>query len=476
MHCLPLLPCLIVFTSWAAIALAIGPPPVQNANHIFNTIHASMRQWGSSLHHNGMSFFLASVPQGTKLYHGDSRSDTISDIGWMAFDPEHAMVFARPSSKAPRIQSTESGSQQVMAASEKDEAGWLHTYVTTNDLQLVYIDGTSAGKSHIGTLDLQDRVLFEDKLESGGVTQETQRARAACQIAQEEWDGRIDGVIRMAAGFEIILCHPEQMLEPVHIGRAKFSSGNKGKQGGKPGELLRSVTSRYHGIGGDRVIVNYDAFVTAYDYDLDLVPLGSKLPRLEHLPASSLAPIRDNLTELIMTHDATDRLVNWQTVADMVVEKYGRTLRSLTSGYHDHVAPLQSITKEVQRILSPFIDYDNEDIEGELGQCSTQFLPAHAPKDSLSYRSVYTVTRRICSSLVEVSQAEDHHTATNILHDLMDYLDWTIWKECHGCHDDEFCAIPIWPQGTQEDYDHPHCQKFDNAYEGVNDYWGPVWR
>ncbi|PYI07728.1 hypothetical protein BO78DRAFT_406269 [Aspergillus sclerotiicarbonarius CBS 121057] len=457
MHRPTLLTCLTALSSWTAIpaiALAVGGPPgsqpLQNANHIFNAIHASMRQW-----------------------------DTISDIGWMAFDPEHAMVFARPASKTPRGQPDQSGSQHVMtSADEKNEAGWLHTYVTTNDLRLVYIDGTSAGKSHIGTLDLQDRVLFEDKLESGGVTQESQRARAACQIAQEEWNGRIDGVIRMAAGFEIILCKPEQMLEPVHIVRAKFPSQDKGNQGGKPGELLRTVTSRYHGIGGDRVIINYDSFVTAYDYDLDLFPLDSNLPRLDHLPASSLAPIRENLTELIMTHDVTDRLVNWQAIADMVVEKYGRSLRSLASGHHHHHhdVPLQSMTNEVARILSPFIDQDYEDIQGEIERCSTQFLPAHAPEDSLAYRSIYTVTRRICTTLVDVSQTEDYHTATTILHNLMHYLDWTVWKECHGCQDDEFCAIPIWPQGTQEDHHHPHCQKFDNAYEGVSGYWAPVWR
>ncbi|OOF96816.1 hypothetical protein ASPCADRAFT_46467 [Aspergillus carbonarius ITEM 5010] len=472
---------LTTLASWTVVALAVGghsdPQPVQNANHIFNAIHASMRQWGSSLHHNGMSFFLASVPQGTKLYHGDSRPDVISDIGWMAFDPEHAMVFARPASKGAKGQLDSSGSQQVMASpDEKDQAGWLHIYETRNDLRLVYIDGTSAGKSHIGTLDLQDRVLFEDKLESGGVTQESQRARAVCQIAQEEWNGRIDGVIRMAAGFEIILCKPEQLLQPVHISRTKFPGRDQGQQGGKPGELLRSVTSRYHGIGGDRVIVNYDSFVTAYDCGLDLFPLGSKLPRLQHLPALSLAPIRENLTELVMTHDATDKLMDWQAVADMVVEKYGRSLRSLLSGRHRHAAPLQCITGEIKRILSPFVDQDNEDINAEIERCSSQFLPAHAPADSLAYRSIYTVNRQICTSLFEVSKTEVYSTATEILHDLMHYLDWTIWKECRGCHDDEFCAIPIWPQGTQEDYEHPHCQEFDSAYKGVNDYWGPVWR
>jgi hypothetical protein len=45
-----------------------------NAFQIFNAIHSAMRQWGSSLNHNGMSFFLATVPEGQLFYHGSQNS------------------------------------------------------------------------------------------------------------------------------------------------------------------------------------------------------------------------------------------------------------------------------------------------------------------------------------------------------------------------------------------------------------------
>jgi hypothetical protein len=67
-----------------------------NANHLFNAVHSSMRQWGSSLNHNGMSFFLATVPAGTQLYHGTSNPEPIEGMQWLAFEPEHALIFARP--------------------------------------------------------------------------------------------------------------------------------------------------------------------------------------------------------------------------------------------------------------------------------------------------------------------------------------------------------------------------------------------
>jgi hypothetical protein len=57
-----------------AISNADSSPDValENANYIFNSVHHAMRQWGSSLDHNGMSIFLATVPADTEFYHGTS--------------------------------------------------------------------------------------------------------------------------------------------------------------------------------------------------------------------------------------------------------------------------------------------------------------------------------------------------------------------------------------------------------------------
>ncbi|KAJ8109866.1 hypothetical protein OPT61_g7148 [Boeremia exigua] len=74
---------------------------LSNANHIFNAIHSSMRQWGGSLNHNGMTMFLATVPEGTQLYHGTSSPDFVKGMQWLAFEPEHALIFARPPRQLP---------------------------------------------------------------------------------------------------------------------------------------------------------------------------------------------------------------------------------------------------------------------------------------------------------------------------------------------------------------------------------------
>lgn len=132
----------------------------------------------------------------------------------------------------------------------------------------------------------------------------------------------------MAAGFEIILCAPEQNLLPVRM--VKWIKHEKKQKHGKPGDLLRVVTSRYNGIGGDRVKVNYDHFVSAYDSSLDLFPESSGLPRLAHLSTALLETIRQQLRTLVLDHDVHGH-VNWQAIADMTVEQYGRHLRDLCS-------------------------------------------------------------------------------------------------------------------------------------------------
>ena len=96
---------------------------------------------------------------------------------------------------------------------------------------------------------------------------------------------------------------------PMRVTKAKSNSHDGKRPGGKSGNLLRTVTSRYDGIRGDRVVVNYDHFVSIYDSALDLClsnfDSNSKrtLPRLTHLPADSLQPIRKRLTAIVLQHD-----------------------------------------------------------------------------------------------------------------------------------------------------------------------------
>ena len=481
-------------------------PP--NTNHIFNAIHSSMRQWGSSINHNGMSFFLATVPKELQFYHGTHMSKPVTGMEWLAFEPEHAMLFAggrgpprrRPGEpREPGQPPDEPGrrpppdspgrgppppmafgyhqhvTEQVPMAGEDEEgtnmtSGWLHTYATKRDLQLLYIDGMSAAKSDKGTLDSQDHVLLNDTEPHIGFYDYT-RATLMCKLAKDRWSNRIDGFIRMEAGFEIILCSFEQNLDSVRITRAKDRDGN-----GEPGRRIgwdarfayyRAIAARYHDIGGGRVALDYDHFVTAYTYPIDLFASGEELPRLRNLSAKAVAPLVTDLDSLVVGKNVNKSSYNWQSIADMIVERYAKTLKYLISGA---LSTTELLQEEIGLLLQPFIDWEFPDVTAEIERCASQFLPP-VHNSSLAARVITDVSTLICSTLRSSLDEDDHETAVSSIQALIEYLDWTTWKDCGGCGVDEICFTAIWPQGSVEDREHPSCTNA-SALQEKHGYWG----
>lgn len=82
----------------------------------------------------------------------------------------------------------------------------LHTLVTTRSLKILYFDGQSATSTETGALDSQI-ALLQGEIPSvptyNLIYDEEQRALDLCDLVRELG---IDGVVRMNAGFEILLC------------------------------------------------------------------------------------------------------------------------------------------------------------------------------------------------------------------------------------------------------------------------------
>lgn len=350
----------------------------------------------------------------------------------------------------------------------------------------------SAAKTDKGTLDSQDVLLYNGTIDHSprrGMGGEAERARKACDNAEKDWSGLIDGVLRMEAGFEIILCRFERDLVPVRITQVKAETrdrhpgpGNddnkrKGPGPGGPGpgpdssRWMRAVTARYGGIGGDRVSINYENFVTAFSHDIDLFPQDSALPRLNHLRYAELKPIQKEIEVLVLTHDARERSWNWQATVDMIVTRYSDELSYLASG---KAASIETLRGQIELLLSPFIDYNQRNESAEAERCSTQFLPMQAQgAKTLAARAVYTVAHSVCSTLLETLSEGELPTAVDKIQALIDQLDWTTWKKCRGCADNEICVLPIWPMGTVADYDNPQCKEASNPYDRDGEsYWG----
>ena len=324
------------------------PQPVHNAHHVFNAIHSSMRQWGSSLNHNGVSFFLATVPEGVLLHHGTGNSQRVEGMEWLAFEPEHAMNFAwklcdnetlsfkeaiADHARSPagwmHVIHREDDEQRIQvqgtAQSVTDRrpipppvrppicvgAGYLHTYSTTRPLHLVYIDGQSAAKTTKGTLDSQDFILRSN----GSVPKDPppnfafddyRRAQDLCHLAKNDYKGQVDGYLRMEHGFEIILCDFSNLDVVSILGAQNDGNGNRFDPDDPfVGEahfiFFSAVAARYNGIGGERVKITYDDFVTSFSYpDMDLWLQGEELPRLNGTRDGLKMRVKEDVRNLVL--------------------------------------------------------------------------------------------------------------------------------------------------------------------------------
>ncbi|RMZ78844.1 hypothetical protein DV738_g3682, partial [Chaetothyriales sp. CBS 135597] len=176
-------------------SLQFGPSievAAQRGPAIFNSVHDSLRKWGSIVHPNGMSMFLATVPQGVLLHHGNYRNATPATLDWLA-DEKH---------------------------------GWLHTYRAARPLHFLYLDGLSGNKGHDGVTDTQEFLLRQPKaavpsqsralLEEDrppGPPGEYELVLDVCNLLVG-WG--LDGMIRTEwAGFEIVKCEFPNGLEQV---------------------------------------------------------------------------------------------------------------------------------------------------------------------------------------------------------------------------------------------------------------------
>ena len=459
---------------------------IRNGNHIFNAIHSSMRQWGSSLNHNGMSIFPAIVPAGTMLYHGRDTNTTVPGLEWVAFERDHAMQFAHQYiSQNPGRPGKD---QQVLSQRFDPDLGniwslpgFFQSYKTKTDLHLFYLDGSAAAKSSRGTLDVTDLLLRN--LTNVRLDAEHDRARHLCQIAREDWNGRIDGFIRMEAGFEIIICSFPNSLELIETQRteAMFAPDGMIEPTGVYFHWLRAATNRYDGIGGmpKQVSLNYERFFSAYTFDFDIFP-DKELPRLGGATPKVLHKMREVVRELVddpETFDNLRRQADWQAIADMIVQKYARPLQNLITSQRFR-QPVE-VAKELNYLLRPFIDTAKRDPEHEISRCVAEHV--FDKPSGTAGKAIEAVIQRICSTLVktywslrpwdsESLKFKNDQDPLQSLQDLVSWLLWTEWKKCKGCDWDEICSIPMFPFGFSEDHIKPRCRRQDE-FEGYMDYW-----
>ena len=166
------------------------------APYIFAGVRDLLQQWPNTFSPNGHSIVPCTVPPFTSLYHARMDNLAPSSPEWLAFDAEL--------------------SYGVMGSSRNSH---LMTYQTTREIQCLYFDGMSAVLVGEGRIDSQMVFAFGNVTgpgkagghpENGILFGDLERAAALCDWIRTRALGGpgwgIEGIVRMAAGFELIWC------------------------------------------------------------------------------------------------------------------------------------------------------------------------------------------------------------------------------------------------------------------------------
>jgi hypothetical protein len=233
---------------------------------------------------------------------------------------------------------------------------------------------------------------------------EYKRAEGLCNLSSALWEGKIDGILRMEGGFEINLCEFEKHLQRTD-GIVVSAEDRRGGPGGGVGnwQYLKALTSRYHRIGGDRVTLDLEDFVSVFAYpDIEGVFINDvqsnyTMPRLQNVKEADRLRVQDDVTAMVLRKDWNEEREsrNWQAVADMVVQRYSKALHYLHTD-KDIREDKDALATCLTTLLRPFIDTTARNATLKTQRCVPQLIPPlPTPPQiaaSLAHCTLYTVT------------------------------------------------------------------------------------
>ncbi|KAJ8125066.1 hypothetical protein O1611_g8575 [Lasiodiplodia mahajangana] len=424
----------------------IIPTSVHNvAPFIFDSLHGLLKQWPNSYAPNGHSAVAGTIAPYTQLFHGRHGPGLPDKLQFFAFDAEMSLgIFGAAGSSV------------------------LHTLTTTRPLRVVYFDGQSAALTEAGTLDSQMAILNGEVPPIptyNHVYDENQRALDLCALVG---DLRIDGVVRMNAGFEVLLCNWVQsgvkhvfasnLTLPGNQERKQDKSllndpnrqpprgfGNAFSEQGSF-EWLRSATWHYgnYGQGGPtfgRVKLDLCTMVSFYDPELSSLNdlhsghiVGNQAflngwgfrrgHRLVGISNGDAKAARSQLRKNIARPKCSD--VEWAAMVQNIVSQHKARLLDISKTLKSRQTTLGIITRVHElshAILYAYLEYPFATTGRSLGKvevltssrCSTVYtssikLPVLSNSERLLYHSINSVLRRLCSAEWDLLKWSEKYT------------------------------------------------------------------
>ncbi|KAF1946414.1 hypothetical protein EJ02DRAFT_462452 [Clathrospora elynae] len=262
--------------------------------------------------------------------------------------------------------------------SNQDTKYWYpRTYVPEQSLRLLYIDGLSVAKTSNVTLVTQDMFLLSLTQEDGAMGDDFKRAEGLYILTETLSEGKIDDILRMEGGSKTILCHFKKHLLRIDVVAV----------------LADEQHDRYHGIGGRRVTLDRDNFVSVFAYPnvrglfFNDVQSDYAMPRLQNVSESDRLCVKDDITKIILRKnwDKEKEPRDWQAAANMVVQRYGKALHFLHTDKKIRNNK-DAFAKYLMMLLRPYIDTTARNATLEAHRCVSQLIPSLGqPVASVAY-------------------------------------------------------------------------------------------
>ncbi|KAI1422375.1 hypothetical protein F5Y12DRAFT_763227 [Xylaria sp. FL1777] len=355
----------------------------------------------------------------------------------------------------------------------------LHTFAPTRPLRVVYFDGQSATLTETGSLDSQMAILGGQVPANptyNHIYDERQRALGLCAFVD---DLGLDGVVRMNAGFELLLCDwPKSGVEhlfarnitlPGHQERQAnkslphdpnrqppFGYGNVfGEQGSY--EWLRSATWHYgnYGQGGpafQRVRPDPCTMVSFYD------PVFKSLNGLHHgrlisnqsfqngwgrrrghrlvgISSADVETFKSRIIENTSSDGPKCSGIDWIAMAQSIVSQHKTRLLDISKTLDSQQSSLFIVTRVHElshAILYPYLQYPFADgghpnkVEAfTVSRCSSVYTSQLKPSELsnselLLYHSINIVLDKLCSFEWYLFRWSERHT-TEFLSEHQDF-------------------------------------------------------
>ncbi|KAI0415329.1 hypothetical protein F5X98DRAFT_365278 [Xylaria grammica] len=344
----------------------------------------------------------------------------------------------------------------------------IHTLASTRPLRVLYFDGQSATLTETGTLDSQMAILGGEVPSVPAynhIYDENQRALELCALVD---DLGIDGVVRMNAGFEILLCNwPQSGVEHLFASNLTLPGNRERKMDkslpndpnrqpplgfgnafGEQGsfEWLRSATWHYgnYGQGGPAFgHVNLDLCTMVSFYDPELTSLGSlhygriignqtfqngwglrRGHRLVGLSSHDVKTVRSRVRENIRGSKCSG--IEWAVLAESIVSQHKTRLLDISETLGSH-QPASSIVTRIHElshaILYAYIEYpfaatrrSADEVEAlTVSRCSSVYTSKVNPSglsksEVVLYHSINVVLSRLCSSEWDLLKWSEKYT------------------------------------------------------------------